>query len=97
MRNPLVWLLAGCLVIAFAVVKLRQDSRVLYAQLQKLQTERDSLNVEWGQLLLEEGAWSQHRRIEATARADLGMQLPSTQQLQVMALPGSEIRGSEIR
>jgi cell division protein FtsL len=85
--NPLVWLLAGCMVSAVAVVELRHESRVLYAQVQKLQHERDALNVEWGQLLLEEGAWSQHRRIEAVARAQLGMELPDAQQLRIVALP----------
>ena len=86
-RKPLLLLLAGCLLSAMAVVELRHDSRVLYAQWQKLQQERDALNVEWGQLLLEEGAWSQHRRIEAVARAQLGMELPLTQQLRVISLP----------
>jgi cell division protein FtsL len=89
MRNPLLLLLAGCLLSAMAVVELRHDSRVLYAQWQKLQQERDALNVEWGQLLLEEGAWSQHRRIEAVAHAQLGMELPATSQVRIVALPGS--------
>ncbi len=89
MRNPLLLLLAGCLLSAMAVVELRHDSRVLYAQWQKLQQERDALNVEWGQLLLEEGAWSQHRRIEAVAHAQLGMELPATPQVRIVALPGS--------
>ncbi|HKQ31551.1 MAG TPA: cell division protein FtsL [Burkholderiales bacterium] len=87
MRNPLIWLLAGCMASAMAVIELRHESRVLYAQLQKLQQERDGLNVEWGQLLLEEGAWSQHRRIESVARSQLGMELPNPQQVHVVALP----------
>jgi len=87
MRNPYVWLLAGCMVSAMAVVELRHESRMLYAQLQKLQQERDALNVEWGQLLLEEGAWSQHRRVESVARAQLGMELPNPQHVHVLALP----------
>src|SRR5437879_2555668 len=89
MRSPLVWLLAACMVSAVAVVELRHESRVLYAQVQKLQVERDALNVEWGQLLLEEGAWSQHRRIEATARTQLGMELPTTAQIRALTLPAS--------
>ena len=89
MSSPIVWLLAGCMVCAVAVVELRHESRVLYAQVQKFQNERDTLNVEWGQLLLEEGAWSQHRRVESVARAQLGMELPSAQQVRVVTLPGS--------
>lgn len=86
MRNPLVLLLVACLFSALIVVELRHESRVLYARWQKLQHERDALNVEWGQLLLEEGAWSQHRRIEAVARAQLGMELPSAQQVRSISL-----------
>ncbi len=89
MRNPILWLLAACMLSSVMVIGLRHDSRVLYAQLQKLQHERDGLNIEWGQLLLEEGAWSQHRRIEAVARAQLGMELPIPQQVRVVTLPGS--------
>ena len=89
MSNPIVWFLAGCMICAVAVVELRHESRVLYAQVQKLQQERDTLNVEWGQLLLEEGAWSQHRRIESVARAQLGMELPGAQQVRVVTLSGS--------
>jgi cell division protein FtsL len=85
--SPVVWLLAACMVSAIAVVELRHESRVLYAQLQKLQQQRDALNVEWGQLLLEEGAWSQHRRIESVARTQLDMELPAATQVRVLALP----------
>ena len=89
MRSPLVLFLAGCMFSAVAVVELRHESRTLYAQLQKMQQQRDGLNIEWGQLLLEEGAWSQQRRIEAVARAQLGMELPNTQQIRVLSLPES--------
>lgn len=89
MRNPPVWLLLGCMISAMVVVELRHESRVLYAELQKLQQERDGLNVEWGQLLLEEGTWAQHRRIESVARSQLGMELPNPQQVHVVALPQS--------
>ena len=89
MSNPLALLLVGGLISAMAVVELRHESRVLYAKWQTLQKERDALNVEWGQLLLEEGAWSQHRRIEAVAHAQLGMELPATQQVRVVSLSGS--------
>jgi cell division protein FtsL len=86
MNNPLLWLLAVCMLSAVAVVELRHESRVLYARVQTLQQERDALNVDWGRLLLEEGAWSQHRRIEAMARAQLGMELPTAAQIRVLSL-----------
>ena len=48
--------------------------------MQALQAQRDALNVEWGQLLLEEGAWSQHRRVELLARTRIGMSVPGSAQ-----------------
>lgn len=89
LSNWIVWLVVACIACAVAVVELRQDSRVHYARLQKLQQERDALNVEWGQLLLEEGAWSQHRRVETVARTKLDMELPPPARVRVLTLPGS--------
>lgn len=76
MTDRLAWLAVALVISAVAVVELRHESRRLYTELARLQAERDALNVEWGKLLLEEGAWSQHRRIEALARVRLGMDLP---------------------
>jgi cell division protein FtsL len=84
MRSRLVWLLLAVMISAVTVVELRHESRTLYSRWQQLQNERDALNIEWGKLLLEEGAWSQHRRIEAGARTRLGMQLPGPEQIRVV-------------
>jgi cell division protein FtsL len=62
--------------IAMIVVTLRHQSRLLFVEYQSLQAERDSLNIEWGKLLLEEGAWSEHRRVEKLARDRLHMATP---------------------
>lgn len=78
------WAAVGLLISAIAVVELRHESRRLYTELARLQAERDALNVEWGKLLLEEGAWSQHRRIEALARVRLGMDLPEAGRIVVI-------------
>ena len=75
------------LVLAMTVVELRHHNRLRYAELQILQNQRDELNIEWGKLLLEEGTWSQHNRIENLARARLGMVLPRPEQMVVVTLP----------
>jgi cell division protein FtsL len=72
--------------LSLIVVHARQESRRLYSEHQKLTQERDALNVEWGRLLLEEGAWSQHRRVESAARTRLGMELPNAAQIVVVRL-----------
>jgi cell division protein FtsL len=86
MRKRLAALVVAVLGLSLVVVHARQESRRLYSEHQKLTQERDALNVEWGQLLLEEGAWSQHRRVETTARTRLGMELPSATQIVVVRL-----------
>lgn len=77
-------LASAVLVIAMLVVALRHESRLLFAQLQTLRSERDTLNTEWGQLLLEEGTWSEHRRIEQMARTRLDMRIPGRDRIIVL-------------
>jgi cell division protein FtsL len=84
MRKRMTMLVVAVLGLSLLVVYTRQESRRLYSDHQKLTQERDALNVEWGRLLLEEGAWSQHRRVESTARTRLGMELPSATQIMVV-------------
>jgi len=90
--KPLVALVVAVVVCAISVVELRNRNRQLYAQLQTLQSERDAHVTEWGRLLLEEGAWSQQRRIEATARTRLGMDLPNPRQIIVVRSPAAGSR-----
>lgn len=90
MRKELVVLTIAVVSSALMVIDLRHRNRQLFAELQTLTRERDALNTEWGQLLLEQGAWSEHRRIESIARSQLAMGLPSADQLVVVAVPGGE-------
>lgn len=66
------------------VIETRHKTRLLFAELQVVRTERDALDVEWGQLLLEEGTWSEHRRIEAMARTRLDMSIPGRERIVVV-------------
>lgn len=61
---------------AVAVVYARHESRRQFVDLQQLSRERDELDIEWGRLQLEQGAWSSHGRIERIAREKLNMRLP---------------------
>jgi cell division protein FtsL len=61
---------------AVSVVYARHESRKLFVGLQQLERERDNLNIEWGRLQLEQGAWSSHGRIERIAREKLEMRMP---------------------
>ena len=79
-------LMVAVFVLAMTVVTLRHHSRLLSAQIQILQNERDALNIEWGRLLLEEGAWSEHRRIDSLARTRLGMTTPDARRVVLVDL-----------
>ncbi|MHB8454175.1 MAG: cell division protein FtsL [Acidiferrobacterales bacterium] len=81
-------LVIAVMVSALAVVYLRQRNRMDFVELQALQSERDNLNIERGKLLLEEGTWSEHRRIEEIARTRLGMAPPSQDQVIIVYVHG---------
>src|SRR5689334_6917984 len=70
---------------AIGVVYNKHQSRQLFAQLQRLQHEVESLQVEWGQLLLEQGTWSSDARVERIARERLQMKLPEPNQVVVIS------------
>lgn len=76
-RAIVALLIAALFLSALAVIDARHENRVLFAQLQQLRQQRDQLNVEWGQLLLEQSTWSTHARIEQLATQQLDMQMPS--------------------
>jgi cell division protein FtsL len=70
--NLLVMLL---LVVASAVgvVYSKHSGRELFIELQALANERDVLDVEWGQLQLEQGTLTTQGQVESAARDKLGM------------------------
>lgn len=89
MSKRLLLLGIGLLGLSMSVVEARHESRTLFAQLQSLQAERDALNTEWEQLLLEEGTWSEHRRVELMARTRLDMNIPGRDRIVVVQQPSA--------
>ena len=69
----LVALIAAAIAVTYSVHKSRQYLH----QLQVLQVERDNLEVEWGQLLLEQQAWGAYARVGKIAADELGMRNPA--------------------
>jgi len=63
---------------AVGVVYARHEGRKQFVVLQQLSRERDDLDIEWGRLQLEQGAWAAHGRIERIAHEKLDMRLPMT-------------------
>lgn len=83
-RAILALLVAAVLLSALGVIDSRHENRMLFAQLQQLRQRRDQLNIEWGQLLLEQSTWSTHARVEQMATQQLDMQLPAHPQIVVV-------------
>ena len=71
-------LLMVALVIssALGVVSAQHESRKLVTEYERERTRMQQLEVEWGQLQLEQGTWAGHARVENIARDHLGMILP---------------------
>ncbi len=76
-QSAMLTLLFGVVLAqALGVIYIKQTKRTLHAKLQNLYTQRDKLQVEWSQLLLEEGTWQTNARVERVARQKLGMVIP---------------------
>ncbi len=61
---------------SLGVIYSKHQTRKIFVNLQKIHKQIDELDVEWGQLQLEQSAWSSHGRIEKIARKKLQMTLP---------------------
>lgn len=69
-------LLAALLMSGVAVVYTTFKSRYLLNELQQLKTQRNELQVQWGQLLIEQSTFSLESRIERKAIEELAMEIP---------------------
>lgn len=77
--------LLGVLVIcALLVVTSQHKARKLYVELQKEQELTRQIDIEWGQLQLEQSTWAMHARIEKIASGQLMMHLPPPSRVQVV-------------
>jgi cell division protein FtsL len=65
-----------CVLSGIALVYTKHESRKLFVELEGLTHERDGLNIEWGQLQIEQSTWAQHARIEQVASGDLALVRP---------------------
>ena len=75
----LLWALL--LASAIGVVWSRHETRSLFIEMQSLS---DALGIEWGQLKLEQSAWSTHGRVEQTARVNLRMVIPRPNEVRIV-------------
>ncbi len=69
---------------ALGVVWVKHQNRKAFAELSALRDERDTLEVEWDKLLLEQSAWATTPRIEQVAAEQLSMTVPTADQVVVV-------------
>ena len=69
---------------AIGVVTSQHKARKLFSELQQEQERAKQMEVEWGQLQLEQSTWAMHARIEKVATAHLEMQVPDASRIQVV-------------
>lgn len=84
LRAIVTLLLIANVISALAVVRARHGNRTEFVELQQLEARRDALEVEWGQLQLEQSAWATHGRIEQVAREELGMEMVRAEDVVVL-------------
>lgn len=74
----LVIVAVGC---ALSVVTSQHKARKLFVELQQEKDRAQQMEVEWGQLQLEQGTWAMPARVEKIASAKLQMQQPQQSQI----------------
>ncbi len=79
---PVLWI--AVLGSAVQVIYARHKARDLFVRLEKVNAERDSLEMDWGRLQLEQSYWSSHAFVERVANSKLQMTLPQTRDVRIV-------------
>ena len=79
---PVLWL--AVLGSAAAVIYSRHMARDMFVRLEKLNAERDALEMEWGRLQLEQSAWSSNAFVERVANTKLQMSMPQPREVRIV-------------
>jgi cell division protein FtsL len=72
------------LLSAAGAVYCKFRARQLFIQLEQLSTQRDNLDIQWGQLQLEQSAWSTHAFVESVAGKKLRMSMPAPKDIVIV-------------
>jgi cell division protein FtsL len=78
-----LWLLV--LGSAAGAIYSKHRARELFVTLERLNNQRDTLEVEWGQLQLEQSAWSTHAFVERVASTKLKMASPRPKDIELIS------------
>ena len=82
-------LLAIAIACALGLVSSQHKARKLFTELEHEQERARSLDVEYGQLQLEQSTWAMHARVEKIATGSLRMHAPEAKRTQIVSLGGA--------
>ena len=85
MRLHLI-LFISLIMVALGVVTSQHEARKLYAKHERLVALAGQYKTEYEQLQIEQSTWAMHSRVEEMATRELGMQVPSQKDVQVIVL-----------
>lgn len=84
-------LLVVLIACSLGLVTAQHKSRKLFVELEKEQKLERDLNIEWGQLQLEQSTWATHARIEKIATKALGMRVPDASKTRTITLEAEPV------
>ena len=73
-----------CVLSAMALIFTKHESRKLFVEFYGLTHQRDELNIEWGQLQIEQSTYAAHARIERVAIDELSLVRPRATDIQLI-------------
>jgi len=80
---PVLWVVT--LGSAAGAIYCKHRAREMFVELERLNGRRDNLEIEWGQLQLEQSAWSTHAFVERVASTRLHMAMPPPKEIEIIA------------
>jgi cell division protein FtsL len=75
----------GALGSAAGAIYCKHRARQMFVELEQLNARRDNLEIEWGQLQLEQSSWSTQAFVERVATTKLRMAMPPPKEIQIVA------------
>lgn len=70
---------------AAGAIYSKHRARELFVELEQLNTRRDNLEIEWGQLQLEQSAYSMQAVVENVASSKLHMAMPRPREIKLVS------------
>jgi cell division protein FtsL len=77
-------LFAVLVACALALVSSQHRARKLFTELEKEQEAAKQIEIEWGQLQLEQSTWAMQSRVEKIASGQLQMRVPPAERIRIV-------------